>query len=62
MTKKELKELDKKIERFYYQHGNGIQIDIMSISKVFADCQKAHLSGQDLEQAVIEAVAKYRLN
>ena len=56
------KKLDKEIERAYYQHGQGVAINIMDIGKVFADCRAAVLAGGSLDEAVKTAIAKYRQN
>lgn len=56
------KRLDKEIERIYYLHGFGVQVDIMDIPRIFADCRRVYESGGDLDLAVREAIAKYRKN
>jgi hypothetical protein len=63
------KKLDALIEKTYYKHGNGIQIDMMSIPKIFREAQAAYDSAatpEDGEKAVdasIQAsIAKYRRN
>jgi hypothetical protein len=53
------KKLDKEIERLYYQHCTGTAINIMNIGKLYNDCRTAHANGQDLEQAVIDAIKRY---
>ena len=56
------KKLEKEIERLYYKNGDGVQINIMNIGKVFSDCTEAYNRGEDLETAVLAAIAKYREN
>ncbi len=56
------KQLDKEIERLYYLHGNRVEINIMSISKIYAECRAASVAGGSLEEAMLAAIAKYRLN
>ena len=53
------KELDKEIERCYYKHCNGKPINILDIPKVFQRGKDARASGQDVEQAVIAAIAEF---
>ena len=60
MTKREQNKLDKQIEQLYYRHGNGVQIDIMNINKLFSFCRQAAEVGTPLEQAVVAAIAIYR--
>ena len=52
--------LDAQIEQAYYKNCAGTQIDIMDISKLFADARAAVQAGGDLEQAVIAAIQKYK--
>lgn len=52
-------ELDKQIERLYYQHADRRQIDIMKIGKLFADARTAHVAGTPLEDAVKAAIEKF---
>jgi hypothetical protein len=54
--------LDKEIERIYYQHGQNVQIGIMDIVKIFAAGRAAHTAGQPMEPAIVDAIAKYRVN
>lgn len=54
--------LDKAIEQEYYRQASGVQINIMSIGKIYADCRAAIAAGETLESAMAKAVAKYRLN
>lgn len=65
--------LDKLIEATYYKHGNGVQIPIMAIPKIFDD---AHLAVQNnsirddgrlnvvaaIETSIIASIATYRVN
>jgi hypothetical protein len=62
MTKRQSKQLDNEIERAYYRQGSGVQINIMNISKIFADCRAAVIDGGDLDEAIGTAIAKYRKN
>lgn len=59
---KAAKQLDQQIERFYYKHGQNVQISILDIPKVYARGRAAAAAGADIEQAVIAAIAKYRAN
>ena len=57
------KALDKAIEQVYYRFGNGVQINIMDISKIYDDCRPAARQGiEALEAAMQTAIAKYRTN
>lgn len=63
------KKLDKAIEAAYYRHGSGIQINMMSIPKIFREGQAAyegaatHEEGEKaIDEAMKEAVKKYRTN
>lgn len=62
MTKREAKDLDSKIERIYYRHGDGVQINVMDICKIFKAGKEAFLKGEDMEAAIVAAIATYRLN
>lgn len=63
------KKLAEAISKAYYKQGNGVQINIMDITKIF-DAGKAAYEGgatveeaeKALEEAMIASVAKYRLN
>ena len=58
MTKKELKAAEKKVEKIYYANCSGIQINIMSIGKVFKVGVAAVAEGLD-DAAITEAVTSY---
>ena len=53
-------DVDKEIDRLHSIHGNGVQISMMDIPKLFKDCREAHARGEDLEQAVKDAVVRYK--
>ncbi len=56
------KKLDKEIEQVYYANCSGIQIDIMDISKVFAEGRKARAEGRDMKEAIVAFVETIRKN
>lgn len=56
------KAIDSEIERIYYRHGQGVQIDIMDIGKIFAAGHAALAASQPMEPAIVEAIARYRRN
>lgn len=51
--------LDTAIERLYYQHAQGKQINILDISKIYAAGRTAAQNGADVEQTIIAAIAQY---
>lgn len=59
---KEEKARDHLIEQTYYRHGSGVQINVMDIGKVFEMGRAAMNAGQDLDQAIKDAIAKFRQN
>jgi len=56
------KKLDDEIAALYKKHGDGVQINMMDIMKIYKDCRDAAAAGTSLEEAMIAAIAKYRLN
>lgn len=56
---KEQKALDKRIEAAYYKHCQGTTINVMDITKLFAEVRLEVASGVELEASVIAAIAKY---
>jgi hypothetical protein len=56
------KRLEKNIEQSYYRQAQGIQLNIFSIPKLFRDVKVAVNSGQVLDSAVADVIAKYREN
>ena len=59
MAKRKVNELDKAIERAYYIMGQGKQINIMDIGKLFNDCRTAVSIGEPLNEAMGKAISKY---
>lgn len=57
-----LADIEKQVEQAFYKVGFGVQINIMNLSKITKAGVDAYLAGQDLENAVAEAVAKYKEN
>lgn len=64
------KQVDGLVEKFYRQHGQGVQIDVMDIGKIYAagleaataaQATEANLEGA-VEQAVIAAIGRLRKN
>lgn len=60
--RKKVDPIDQEIERQWYAQASGVQVPIMDIPKIFADCRKAHTEGVSIEDAVKAAAAKYRVN
>ena len=56
------KALDKQIEQAYYKLGNEVQINMMDILKLYSESRASVAAGNSVEQAVGDAIAKYRLN
>lgn len=54
--------LDREIEAIYCRHGEGVQVNILDISKIFAAGRTAHESGSDVETAIVAAIGVYRKN
>ena len=56
-------QLNKHIERLWYKLANGIQVNIMSIPKIFKEAKNRYRQGEDLEMTVMPSlINKYRLN
>lgn len=53
---------DKLIERAYYKHATGTQINIMDIPKLYDDVRRDIRIGKDIDVAVVEAIARYKAN
>ena len=53
---------DKLIEQTYYKYGQGVQINIMDISKIFKAGRVALETGSDLDAAIQTAIAQLRQN
>lgn len=58
------KALDREIERVYKQYGQGVQIGIMDIPKIFRAGREAYETGgaEALAVAIQDAVARLRKN
>ncbi len=52
-------DVDRVIERLYYKHCQGTQIAVLDIPKLFDDCYIALEEGRNIEEAVVDAIAKY---
>jgi hypothetical protein len=61
-AKRAIEAQNTEIERAYYRHGNGVQINIMDITNIYKDCRTALAAGTVLDDAMKTAVAKYRQN
>lgn len=62
------KKLDSLISSTYYKHGDRVQIDMMSIPKIYREAEKAyneaatHAEGVEaVDKAMVAAIAKYRV-
>lgn len=65
MTRKEkqaAKALDDMIDAIYRKNCNGIQINMMDISKVFEEGRRAFRANEDVEKAVVAFVQTIRKN
>jgi len=56
------KEVEKKIEAAYKRHGNGVQIPMLVIPRIYKAGQDAAALGLDIDAAVKAAIENYRLN
>jgi len=61
------KAMDKAIETEYYRQGNGVQISIMDIPKLWNDVRAditplPDLPARPIEVAMQNAISKYRVN
>ncbi|OHD18116.1 MAG: hypothetical protein A2Y38_11850 [Spirochaetes bacterium GWB1_59_5] len=54
--------LDDRIEQAYYKYGQGVQIGIMDIPKLFNMVRQEVGAGKDLDQSVQDAIAQFRHN
>jgi len=54
--------LDDEINTLYKKHGNGVQVGVMDLSKIFKAGKDAAAAGTSVEDAIIAAIAKYRVN
>lgn len=62
LTKKQLKDLDKQIERAWYRQADGVQVSILDIPKIFADCRKAVIEdGHTIAYAIDCAISRYEV-
>lgn len=54
------KALDKQIEQAWYRHGQGVQVSVLDIGKIFRDVKLELAAGTDIDTATKLAVARYR--
>jgi hypothetical protein len=59
LTKKQVENL---IDSIFYKHSSGIQFDIFDLSKISKELTKAYEAGLNLDETMINLVAKYRMN
>ena len=55
-------DMDKLIERAWYAHASGVQINIMDIPMLFAEARKLISDGLPVDDAIKSLIPKYRLN
>lgn len=60
--KKKSDPVDDAINTAWNQRASGVQVNIMDITKIFAECRAAMASGTKVEDAVDACIAKYRQN
>ncbi len=60
MTKQE-KNVENAVDKYFKIHGNNIQFNIMDLGKIHSAGVNAGLTGGNIEQAVINAIEKYRV-
>lgn len=56
---KEAKRIENVTEAAFKKHGCNIQINIMDIGKILKAGELAGLAGEDIESAVVQAIANY---
>jgi hypothetical protein len=56
------KALDNQVNDLFNKHGSGIQFNIMDLGNLHNDTKNAIKSGTDPDQAMLDAIAKYRKN
>ena len=56
------KQVEKDVETAFYKHSNGVQISVMDLGKITKAGKEAAKNGTSIEEAVKEAIAKYRCN
>ena len=61
-TTKESKKIDAAVSAAYHRHGNGIQVNMMDLSKIMHAGRTAVIDGGDLDAAIIAALKIYRQN
>lgn len=56
------REIEHEIDRLFYKHGANVQFNVMDLSKITQAGKQAHAAGQDIEPAIIAAIAAVRKN
>jgi hypothetical protein len=60
-TKQE-KQIDNLVEAAFNRHGHNIQFNIMDLGKIHKAGVEAVKTGQDLDTAMLAAIAQYRVS
>jgi hypothetical protein len=58
-TRRQLADIDRRIEACYYRHCHGTTIAMMDIGRLYAAARQAALAGDDPEPVVVAKIAEY---
>jgi hypothetical protein len=56
------KQLDDSIDNAYSRLGNGVEVMMFDLSKIFSETREAVAAGSTVDDAMASAIAKYRQN
>lgn len=56
------KAIENAVDAAYKKHGNGVQVNIYDIGKILDAGRDAGAAGNDIDEAVKNAIAQYRQN
>lgn len=57
-----MKKIKAAVDQAFRTYGNGIQFNIFDLSKISKAGESAGIAGQDITQAVKDAIQQYRQN